>query len=228
MNPMPRTILLNVSWFLVMALAPAPQQNSPAGMPKVTVSDGVELHYLERGKGVPVIFVHGSLGDYSTWQGQLEPFAETYRAIAYSRRYNYPNTNKLRPNHSAIVEAEDLAALIKKLELGKVHVVGHSYGACTALFLALRHSELVRTLTLSEPPLVFAGEQVEDAKVRLAKQTRAAFEKGDAEGAVRAIVDSSAEGTYDKIPEPFRRLLLRNALELEVLVTSDEMYPPLA
>jgi pimeloyl-ACP methyl ester carboxylesterase len=89
----------------------------------------VELHYVERGRGVAVIFVHGSLGDYSTWDAQLGPYAETYRAIAYSRRYNDPNTNRLRPNHSAVVEAEDLAAFIKALDLGKVHVVGHSYGA---------------------------------------------------------------------------------------------------
>jgi pimeloyl-ACP methyl ester carboxylesterase len=187
----------------------------------------VELHYLERGKGVAVIFVHGSLGDYSAWDGQLGPFAETYRAIAYSRRYNYPNTNRLRPNHSAVVEAEDLAAFIKELDLGKVHVVGHSYGGYTALFLAVKHPELVRTLTLAEPPVVFTGDRPEDAKDRLVKQARAAFEEGDPEAAVRAIVNSSREGAYDRIPEPVRRRLLRNSQELKALVTSDQMYPGL-
>jgi pimeloyl-ACP methyl ester carboxylesterase len=189
------------------------------------LDDGLELHYVERGHGPVVLFIHGSLGDYSAWDGQLAPFAETYRAIAYSRRYNYPNVNKLRPKHSAIVEAEDLAGLIKKLELGKVHLIGHSYGAYAALFLAIKRPELVRTLTLAEPPIVFAGNRVDDAKDRLIKQARAAFEKGDSESAIRAIVDSARAGTFDKIPEPFRKRLLRNAAELEALVSSDNMYP---
>jgi pimeloyl-ACP methyl ester carboxylesterase len=194
---------------------------------KVVVGDGVELHYVERGKGDAVVFVHGTLGDYAVWDGQLGPFAETYRAVAYSRRYNYPNANKLRPKHSAVVEAEDLAAFIRKLDLGKVHVVGHSYGGYTALFLAVKHPELVRTLTLAEPPVVFAGDRLDDAKARLVKRARAAFAKGDSEDAVRTIVNSTGEGTYEKIPAPFRKLVLRNAPELEALVTSDNMYPEL-
>ena len=205
----------------------AGQENRPPELRKVAIGDGVELHYVERGKGVAVLFVHGSLGDYATWDGQLGPFAERFHAIAYSRRYNYPNTNKVQSKHSAVVEAEDLAALIKKLKLGKVHLVGHSYGAYTALFLTVKYPQLVRTLTLAEPPVVFAGDHVGDAKVRLLKRARAAFAKGDPEDAVRIIVNSSREGTYDKIPEPFRKQLLRNAQELEALVTSENMYPGL-
>ncbi|HKA07284.1 MAG TPA: alpha/beta hydrolase [Gemmataceae bacterium] len=194
---------------------------------RVTVGNGVELHYTERGTGVAVVFVHGTLGDYSMWDGQLASFAETNRVVAYSRRYNFPNTNKPQPKHSAVVEAEDLAAFIKKLDLGKVHVVGNSYGGYAALFLAARHPELVRTLTVAEPPVVFAGDRIEESKERIVKRARAAFEKGDAAGAVRTIVDSSREGSFDKIPEAFRKRLLRNANELEALVTSEDMYPPL-
>jgi pimeloyl-ACP methyl ester carboxylesterase len=223
-----RTTLLTVPVILAGAtpLSAAPKGNAPQ-LPKVAVGGGVELHYLQRGRGVPVVFVHGTLGDYATWAGQLGPFAEHYRAIAYSRRYNYPNTNKLRPNHSALVEAEDLAAFIKKLGLGKVHVVGYSYGAYTALFLAVKHPDLVRTLTLAEPPVVFAGDRVAAAKQRVLRQARAAFKNGDPEGAVRAVVNFSRPGAYDQIPKPFRGLVLRNARELQALVTSAEMYPAL-
>ena len=41
------------------------------------------------------------------------------------------------------------------------------------------------------------------------------------------IVNSTREGTYDKIPEPLRKRLLRNAQELEALVTSENTYPGL-
>ena len=211
---------------VIRALGATGKDQRPA-LQKVAIGAGIELHYAERGKGTAVIFVHGSLGDYSVWDGQLGAFAKSYRAISYSRRYNYPNTNTPRPNHSAVVEAEDLAALIKQLGLGKAHVLGHSYGAYAALFLAVKHPDLVRTLTLAEPPVVFAGERLDEAKERLVKRVRAAFEKDHPEDAVRIIVDSSRKGTYAKIPEPFRARLLRNAGELRALVTSDNMYPAL-
>jgi pimeloyl-ACP methyl ester carboxylesterase len=227
MHQVHRWLLLTVAALAATTSLAAGPTDGPPTPRKAAVGDGVELHYVERGKGDAVLFVHGTLGDYSVWDTQLGPFARRYRVIAYSRRYNYPNTNKLHPKHSAVVDAADLAALIKKLGLGRVHLVGHSYGGYAALFLAVKHPELVRTLTLAEPPVVFAGDRVADAKERLVKRARAAFEQGDPEGAVRAMVNSSREGAYDKIPGPFRKLLLRNARELEALVTSDNMYPRL-
>ena len=59
-----------------------------------------------------------------------------------------------RGDYSAIVDADDLAALIRKLKLAPAHIVGVSYGAYVALFLAARHPELVRSLVLSEPPVL--------------------------------------------------------------------------
>ena len=51
--------------FAVLALSAVPpflsaqEPKLPADLKKVTVADGVTLHYVEKGKGVPVVFVHG-------------------------------------------------------------------------------------------------------------------------------------------------------------------------
>src|SRR5262249_7849995 len=145
-----RSILLVVLLFATPALLRAQQPAKPPEPKKVTVADGVELHYVEKGKGIPVIFIHGALGNYDVWGGYLDSFPDRYRAIAYSRRLNYPNENKIQPNYSAAVDAEDLAGMIKKLDLGKAHVDGHSYGAYAALILAVKHPELVHSLVLAE------------------------------------------------------------------------------
>jgi len=99
---------------------------------KKILINGVELNYIEQGKGDPVVFVHGSLEDFHTWGLQIEPFSEHYHVIAYSRRYHYPNAwVGDGTDYSATLHAEDLAALIKRIGLGSAHVVGHSYGAYT-------------------------------------------------------------------------------------------------
>lgn len=102
--------------------------------------NGVQLHYLESGSGIPVVLIHGGLGDYREWNSQIGRISNHYRVIAYSRRYNYPNDNTdILRDHSAIVEARDLAGLLDALKLERVHVVGYSYGALTALFFATEH-----------------------------------------------------------------------------------------
>ena len=209
---------------------------------KVTIGDGMELHYVERGSGLPVVFVHGSLSDGGFWNDQLGPFAASgYRAIAYSRRYNPPNTNKPRPGYSAAVDADDLAAFIGQLHLGKVHVVGHSYGAFTVLFLAVKHPELVRTLVLAEPPAVsllthLSGDRSEigkktfaDIQERMVKPMRAAFQKGDREAGLRAFIAylSGDPQTWDEMPDAARQDMLKHAQEWDVMMTTGELFPEL-
>jgi pimeloyl-ACP methyl ester carboxylesterase len=109
---------------------------------KNVLVNGVKLHYLEKGSGTPVVLIYGGLGDYREWNPQIERISSHYRVIAYSRRYNYPNNNaEIPPDHSAIVEARDLAALLDELKRERVHIVGYSYGALTALFFATEHPE---------------------------------------------------------------------------------------
>src|SRR5210317_1944329 len=83
------------------------------------------LHYLDVGQGEPVVFVHGGLGDYRSWAGQIDTFSVNYRVIAYSRRHAYPNKQVYTDtaDYSVRPHAKDLAELIKTLDLGQVHLV---------------------------------------------------------------------------------------------------------
>lgn len=196
---------------------------------------GVELHYVESGKGVPVIFVHGSLDDYRLWEPQIDAFAEQYHVIAYSRRYNYPNNNgDMGPDHSAIVEAQDLAGLIKKLNLPPAHIVGHSYGAFTALFLALKHPKLVRTLVLAEPPVLRWAQDRPRGKALYEtfingtwKPVGAEFRRGEREQAIRLTLKYFlGEDVFDQTPERQRNYWMSNIREWHALTTSRDAFPP--
>jgi non-heme chloroperoxidase len=114
-----------------------------------------DFEYIEKGKGKPVIFVHGGISDYRIWKNQIEPFAEKYRVIAYSRRYHYPNKwVGDGSDYTVGLHAGDLTALIKALSLDRVCLIGNSYGAYTSLMTAIDNSDMVEALVLNEPPVL--------------------------------------------------------------------------
>ncbi|MBX6342268.1 MAG: alpha/beta hydrolase [Thermomicrobiaceae bacterium] len=191
---------------------------------------------MEQGRGDPVLFVHGSLNDYRIWGPQLAPFAERYRAIAYSRRYHWPNA---RPGDEVTYpiaeQVADLGALIESLGLAPVHLIGSSYGALTALALAVERPAVIRSLVLGEPPLLPwltrlpGGQAVVEAFMATAfEPARQAFARGEAETGVRLFLDGGVgPGTFDQMPPEIRQALLDNAAEMRAeTATPPEQYFP--
>ncbi len=223
-----------VSALLLIATTPA---FSHGARPIAVRVNGIELHYIEQGQGEPVILLHGGIGDYSSWGPQVGPFSEHYRVISYSRRYSYPNTNPVVvPNDSALVDADDLAALIRRLKLGRVHLVGTSAGAFAALALAIKHPEMVRSLVLAEPPVhqwvrdLPGGEAVfQDFLTTISNPAADAFKNADTERAMRLFVDGmSGPGSFDKLAPERAAVVMRNAPAMKALLLSTEPFPNLS
>lgn len=206
-------------------------------LPEKIRANQIELHYVKKGKGVPIVFIHGGAENYSYWLPFMDLFSEGYRTVTYSRRYSPPNSQAIvAPNYSAINDADDLAAMIEMLRLGSVHLIGHSYGALGAVFLAVRHPDIVRTLVLAEAPLLRlakdapGGEPVFDEFMTNAwEKARRAFETEGLEQGMRVLADYFyGPGALDQIPDPDRERIMENALEMKALCTSDDAIPPLS
>src|SRR5881396_2592476 len=171
---------------------------------------GTDLRFVERGTGIPVVFVHGSLGTLESWGPQIDAFATRFRVIAYSRRYHWPNA--AQPDgqeYSLSLHADDLIGLIETLGLERVHLVASSYGAYVALLVTLRRPDLVRSLVLAEPPILPwlgrtpAGDSLLHTFDRTVfKAARAAFVRDDSVGAVQRFWDGLAGATspFDALP----------------------------
>lgn len=113
-----------------------------------------DLAYVEQGSGTPVVFVHGASGDWRTWDGLRTDIASTHRFVSMSRRYHYPNAwTDDGKNYTFDQQIEDVAAFIRGLNLGKVHLVGNSYSGRLVGFLAVKYPEILRSVVLGEPSL---------------------------------------------------------------------------
>ena len=196
-------------------------------------ANGVELHYIEKGRGEPLVLLHGGTGDYRSWNPQVEALAPDFRVISYSRRYHYPNQNPLNiTNHSAHVEADDLAAFLKRLQLKKVHLVGQSYGAFTALMFAIKHPEMVRTLVLSEPPVhqlirsSSDGEAVyQDFMARTWRPAAEAFRRGEDRRASEILALGISGIKTSDLPPAVQAARAQNPLSMKSLALSSDPFP---
>ena len=93
-----------------------------------------------------LILVHGSVvGGRATWRAQL-PLAERFELVVLDRPGFPPNPPVER------VDFEEDAKLVAGLLEPGDHLVGHSYGGVISLLAASSRPELVRSLTVIEPP----------------------------------------------------------------------------
>ena len=110
--------------------------------------------------GLPrILLLHGSVvnGD-ATWAAQ-KPLTDRFELVVPNRRGFPPG-----PEVDFVDYDEEAAWLDRFLEPG-THLVGHSYGGVIALLAAARRPELLRSLTVVEPPclLVAHGDPAVDA-----------------------------------------------------------------
>lgn len=94
-----------------------------------------------------IVLVHGSVtGGRPTWTGQRAGLRDRFDLVVLERPGFPPNP----PVES--VDFEDHAAVVAEALTGGAHLVGHSYGGIVALLAAVLRPDLVRSVTVLEPP----------------------------------------------------------------------------
>jgi pimeloyl-ACP methyl ester carboxylesterase len=113
--------------------------------------DGVRLHYVERGSGVPLVLLHGNgsmIEDFES-SGLIDLAAKDYRVIVFDRPgFGYSD----RPRNvvwTPDAQAELIKHALDRLNVSNAVVLGHSWGASVAVSLALKFPDFVRGLVLA-------------------------------------------------------------------------------
>ncbi len=116
------------------------------------------LPVLERGVGdPPIVLVHGSAAEHTTWGLALPAMAAAARCIRYDRRGAGASPLPLGERiHTVADHAAELAEVIVATDAAPALVCGSSFGAVIALDLARSRPDLVAALVLCEPPMHFS------------------------------------------------------------------------
>ena len=97
-------------------------------MPAITTKDGTQIYYKDWGAGQPVVFSHGWPLSADAWDDQMFYLAARgYRCIAHDRR-GHGRSSQPSDGNDMDTYADDLEALVKKLDLKNAVHIGHSTG----------------------------------------------------------------------------------------------------
>ena len=141
----------------------------------VETDDGASLFHLDWGSGKPVVFCHPWALNADIWEYQLTELADQgLRCVAYDRRGHGRSSDPGR-GYDYDRLADDLAAVIGRLDLREVTLVGYSMGNGEAVRYLSRHgsSRIARLVMVSTVAPQSGGKF--DAFIAALKQDRPAF-----------------------------------------------------
>jgi len=110
---------------------------------------GVNVHFVEAGKGPPVLFLHGLGGSWKDWSAVLPAFAAKYRVMAVDFP-GFGDSDKPEVRYSVEWLTEIMEKFIRERKLEGTSLVGHSMGGLVALNLAARPNSGVKKLIVTD------------------------------------------------------------------------------
>lgn len=146
-------------------------------MPKVELDNGYKIHYLDKGNGKNLVYIHGFLGSSWLYEDFVDYFSDEYRVIAIDH-LGHGNSDKPESESYDLTELADFVeqTLTKIIGDEKIILHGHSMGGMIALIYATtpkyakRLDGLVLMATapkLQNPGLIKYIEEIRAGKLKI-------------------------------------------------------------
>jgi pimeloyl-ACP methyl ester carboxylesterase len=140
---------------------------------KTVRANGIDIHYLERGTGAPLVLLHGGMvttnpiwaGHPLAYASHLDAFAEHFRVIAPDTRGG-GRTRHVDGPMTLDVLADDVLGLIDALRLDRPRLCGFSEGGITGTIVGIRKPGAVRAIVNDAGYNVFNPESPSFAMMR--------------------------------------------------------------
>lgn len=143
-RPIYRAVVLCLLLVLGSATASA-SAGAKSGYAKI---GALRIYYEVHGEGAPLLILHGGGSTIGTSFGAILPDLAKAHMVVAPEQQGHGHTADLDRPLSYRQMADDTAALVKRLGLRKIDVLGFSNGGGVAIELAIRHPELVHRLVL--------------------------------------------------------------------------------
>ena len=139
------------------------------------------MHYVSRGEGSPILFLHGFPQFWFLWRHQLADLGRDHRVIAPDMRgYNLTSKPEEPEAYRMRHLLSDLLCLIEELDLAPITLVGHDWGGIVSWAFSLKHPELLERLVIIDapPPFTWNRDLRESPKQREAVNYMIELSKG--------------------------------------------------
>jgi pimeloyl-ACP methyl ester carboxylesterase len=118
--------------------------------------EGCRIHYVSRGEGKPILFLHGFPQFWFLWREQLADLGRDHAVYAPDLRgYNLSckpeDPEAYRMRHLL----GDVVGLIRELEISPLTLVGHDWGGIVSWAFALKYPEMLERLVIVDAPPPF-------------------------------------------------------------------------
>ena len=117
---------------------------------------GMQIYYEIHGQGKPMVLLHGGITAFEGFGANIDALAKSRQVIAVHLQ-GHGNTADIDRPYRFEALADDVAALVAYLKLGKIDLVGYSFGGGVALQTAIRHPEIVDHLVVISSVMAQTG-----------------------------------------------------------------------
>jgi len=148
-----RTFSLTILISMVLINCDSNMKSSNTIAPPYPISgyapvNGLNMYYEIHGEGNPLVLIHGGGSTIQTTFGKILPIlAEKYKVIAVELQ-SHGHTKDRDTPETFEQDADDVAALLKHLNISKADIMGFSNGGNTTMQIAIRHPEIANKLVI--------------------------------------------------------------------------------
>lgn len=148
--------------------------------------NGIRMYYETYGepRGIPLVLLHGGGSTIDVTWGRILPFLKRDRYVIALEEQGHGRTQDRNAPFRFATSAEDVAALLKTLNISQADIFGFSNGASVALALTLKHPQLVHKL-------VFASSMTKRS------------------GATKGFFDFFKNPDFKQMPQPLKDAFLK-------------------
>src|SRR5947208_2824129 len=115
-------------------------------MPKVK-DNNITMHYDQQGTGEPLILIPFLSADHACYAFHVAEYAKHFTCISVDLR-GTGESDKPEGVYSTELFADDIAAFMQAVAIPSAHIFGQSLGAAIGMWLAAKHPDKVKSLSL--------------------------------------------------------------------------------